>query len=231
MKHSMPEDDFHSAWDAWNQLGFNLRAERLKMLSHSLTGLREPEVQMLLKRIFDQAHTLSHVHDLPGPTGESNQLYLMGRGRVLVTGDACATPRAMVGQLIAALLCGNSVVLQWPEHNDWCHHLVEKAHQFGIPSGVLLAQSVKAKAANLNLEPLSAVALAGTDQTAREINAILAERSGVIVQLIWESHPEECFNLLQPDYLLRFITERTRTINTTAVGGNATLLELGNADH
>ncbi len=28
-------------------------------------------------------------------------------------------------------------------------------------------------------------------------------------------------------YLARFITERVRTANTTAVGGNATLLELG----
>ncbi|MCG2581186.1 MAG: aldehyde dehydrogenase family protein, partial [Marinobacter sp.] len=30
-----------------------------------------------------------------------------------------------------------------------------------------------------------------------------------------------------PHYLLRFATERTRTINTTAVGGNASLLSLG----
>src|SRR5690606_16603324 len=31
-----------------------------------------------------------------------------------------------------------------------------------------------------------------------------------------------------PHYLLRLATERTRTINTTAVGGNASLLSLGN---
>jgi RHH-type proline utilization regulon transcriptional repressor/proline dehydrogenase/delta 1-pyrroline-5-carboxylate dehydrogenase len=33
-----------------------------------------------------------------------------------------------------------------------------------------------------------------------------------------------------PHYLLRFVTERTRTINTTAVGGNASLLSLGNGE-
>ena len=33
-----------------------------------------------------------------------------------------------------------------------------------------------------------------------------------------------------PHYLLRFATERTRTINTTAVGGNASLLSLGNGE-
>ncbi|MCO4788283.1 1-pyrroline-5-carboxylate dehydrogenase, partial [Vibrio cholerae] len=34
-----------------------------------------------------------------------------------------------------------------------------------------------------------------------------------------------------PHLSLRFITERTRTINITAVGGNATLLELGVDTH
>ncbi len=34
-----------------------------------------------------------------------------------------------------------------------------------------------------------------------------------------------------PHYLYRFATERTCTVNTTAVGGNATLLSLGNDDH
>ena len=30
-----------------------------------------------------------------------------------------------------------------------------------------------------------------------------------------------------PNYLLRFVTERTRTINTAAIGGNARLLAQG----
>lgn len=33
--------------------------------------------------------------------------------------------------------------------------------------------------------------------------------------------------MLTPDYLYRFVTERVITINTTAIGGNASLLELG----
>ena len=32
-----------------------------------------------------------------------------------------------------------------------------------------------------------------------------------------------------PHYLSRFVTEKTRTINTTAVGGNASLLAMGDA--
>ncbi len=30
-----------------------------------------------------------------------------------------------------------------------------------------------------------------------------------------------------PHYLLRFVTERTLTVNTTAAGGNASLLTIG----
>jgi RHH-type proline utilization regulon transcriptional repressor/proline dehydrogenase/delta 1-pyrroline-5-carboxylate dehydrogenase len=33
-----------------------------------------------------------------------------------------------------------------------------------------------------------------------------------------------------PHYLTRFVTEKTRTNNITAIGGNATLLSLGDAD-
>jgi len=35
------------------------------------------------------------------------------------------------------------------------------------------------------------------------------------------------FAALTPTYGLRFVTERTLTINTTAAGGNASLLTLG----
>ena len=48
----------------------------------------------------------------------------------------------------------------------------------------------------------------------------LAQRSGVLVQYAAETDPQGCSTLLQPDHLLRFVTEKTRTINTTAVGGN-----------
>jgi delta 1-pyrroline-5-carboxylate dehydrogenase len=34
---------------------------------------------------------------------------------------------------------------------------------------------------------------------------------------------------VNPDFLLRLVTEKTRTINTTATGGNAALLELGSS--
>jgi delta 1-pyrroline-5-carboxylate dehydrogenase len=33
--------------------------------------------------------------------------------------------------------------------------------------------------------------------------------------------------MFQPDYLERFCTERVKTVNTTAIGGNASLIELG----
>ncbi|WP_305846204.1 hypothetical protein [Photobacterium kishitanii] len=55
----------------------------------------------------------------------------------------------------------------------------------------------------------------------------LAQREGVLAQLVAELDGELVPVIGSQHYCLRFITERTRTINITAVGGNATLLELG----
>ncbi len=86
-----------AAWEAWNHLGFTQRSERLKKLASELPELRDTKTQALLKQLFDRTITLEPIQVMPGPTGESNELYLNGRGVVLVTGDATATEVAWSG--------------------------------------------------------------------------------------------------------------------------------------
>ncbi|NTJ39281.1 1-pyrroline-5-carboxylate dehydrogenase, partial [Vibrio vulnificus] len=64
-----------------------------------------------------------------------------------------------------------------------------------------------------------------------ELNLQLAKRDGAIVGLVSATDQAGALLAHDPHLSLRFITERTRTINITAVGGNATLLELGNDTH
>ncbi|MFA0070912.1 1-pyrroline-5-carboxylate dehydrogenase, partial [Vibrio breoganii] len=71
----------------------------------------------------------------------------------------------------------------------------------------------------------------GNSQTAQAINLQLAKRDGAIVGLVAETDLATMNVANDPHLSLRFITERTRTINITAVGGNATLLELGSEAH
>jgi delta 1-pyrroline-5-carboxylate dehydrogenase len=219
-----------AAWEAWNHLGFTQRSERLKKLASELPALRDAKIQALLRQLLDRTITLEPIQVMPGPTGESNELYLNGRGVVLVSGDSTATEVAMVGQLMTALACGNCVLLQWPEHQEWAHSLVEKAHMFGLPDAVIQYLPETDLQQTLTLDGIAVIAAVCTPEQAREINRQLAQRNGLLVQLVAETDPQACTHLLQPDHLLRFVTERTRTINTTAVGGNATLLELGSTE-
>ena len=219
-----------AAWEAWNHLGFTQRSERLKKLASELPALRDAKIQALLRQLLDRTITLEPIQVMPGPTGESNELYLNGRGVVLVSGDSTATEVAMVGQLMTALACGNCVLLQWSEHQEWLYSLVEKAHMFSLPEGVIQYLPETELEPLLELDGIAAIAAVCTPEQAREINRQLAQRDGLLVQLVAETDPQTCTHLLQPDHLLRFVTERTRTINTTAVGGNATLLELGSTE-
>ena len=218
------------AWEAWNHLGFVNRSDRLKKLTAELPQTRDASIKSLLRTLLDLSITLEPIHVMPGPTGESNELYLNGRGVALVMGDNSASKTAMVGQVMAALACGNCVVVQWNSNSDWVRDLVEKAHMFGLPEGVIQALPEMPVEEAMAIEGIAIVAAVCSKEKARMMNRLLAQRNGLLVQLISETDPEHCTHLLQPDHLLRFITERTRTINTTAVGGNATLLELGSAE-
>jgi delta 1-pyrroline-5-carboxylate dehydrogenase len=71
----------------------------------------------------------------------------------------------------------------------------------------------------------------GNPEVERTINRQLAKRTGAIVSLTSETDLVSIPVAHDPHLALRFITERTRTINITAVGGNATLLELGSEAH
>ncbi len=219
-----------NAWESWNHLGFINRSHRLKKLTAELPQTRDASIKSLLRTLLDLSITLEPIHVMPGPTGESNELYLNGRGVVLVTGDNSASKTAMVGQIMAALACGNCVLLQWSGNSDWVRDLVEKAHMFGLPDGAIQSLPDMSMEDAMNLKGIAAVAAVCSPENARHLNRLFAQREGLLVQLIAETDPENCSHLLQPDHLLRFVTERTRTINTTAVGGNATLLELGSTE-
>ena len=67
----------------------------------------------------------------------------------------------------------------------------------------------------------------GTETGARQFNRQLAQRDGSIITPVVETDPMNLPVLSRSDFLLRLVTERTRTINLTAIGGNASLMEQG----
>ena len=128
---------------------------------------------------------------LAGPTGESNQLSLHGRGVF-----ACISPwnfplAIFTGQLGAALAAGNSVVAKPAEQTPLiAARAVAILHAAGIPPAVLglVPGDGPGAGAPLVADPrITGVAFTGSVAAARSINRALAERDGPIVPLIAET--------------------------------------------
>jgi RHH-type transcriptional regulator, proline utilization regulon repressor / proline dehydrogenase / delta 1-pyrroline-5-carboxylate dehydrogenase len=132
-----------------------------------------------------------HPEKLPGPTGESNELMLAGRG-VFVCISPWNFPLAIfVGQVVAALLAGNAVIAKPAEQTTLIGHAAVKLlHEAGVPEAVLqfLPGDGATVGAALTRDPrIAGVAFTGSTETARAINRALAAREAPIGVLIAET--------------------------------------------
>jgi RHH-type proline utilization regulon transcriptional repressor/proline dehydrogenase/delta 1-pyrroline-5-carboxylate dehydrogenase len=137
---------------------------------------------------------------LPGPTGETNTLSLVPRGRIGCIADR---DEALEAQLRLVAATRNVAIVATETHERLAARLDVRCERV---TDVLAA-------------PLDAVLFAGSDERAREARVALAGREGAIVPLIRvdEKHAADP---------LRLLSERTISINTAASGGNASLLSL-----
>lgn len=128
---------------------------------------------------------------LPGPTGESNELRLHGRG-VFVCISPWNFPLAIfTGQIAAALAAGNAVIAKPAEQTPLvASRAVQLLLDAGVPGEVL--QFMPGDGATIGARAvadprIAGVAFTGSTETAHAINRSLAERSGPIPVLIAET--------------------------------------------
>ena len=105
-------DKAMQAFPLWNQLGTEQRAERLTNSLNTLTGDARKMAQWQINNALAQ---IAAKQLMPGPTGESNLLSNQGRGVFvsLITDLPAQREQlftAVVGQVYAALVAGNSVI-------------------------------------------------------------------------------------------------------------------------
>jgi RHH-type proline utilization regulon transcriptional repressor/proline dehydrogenase/delta 1-pyrroline-5-carboxylate dehydrogenase len=129
--------------------------------------------------------------DLPGPTGESNQLSLHPRGTI-----ACISPwnfplAIFTGQIVAALAAGNTVLAKPAEQTPLVAlKSVQILHEAGIPTDVLqlIIGSGRVVGAALTKDPrVAGIMFTGSTQTAKFIEQSLANRTGPIALFIAET--------------------------------------------
>jgi len=135
--------------------------------------------------------TLSIPRHLPGPTGETNELRLTGRG-VFVCISPWNFPLAIfLGQVTAALMAGNTVIAKPAEQTSLiAGRAMELMLAASFPKGAV--QLLTGEGATIGDQlvansRIAGVAFTGSTQTARKINQALANRHGPIVPLIAET--------------------------------------------
>lgn len=139
-----------------------------------------------------QARRLEQPEVLPGPTGESNELMLEGRG-VFVCISPWNFPLAIfAGQVVAALAAGNAVIAKPAEQTRLiAYRAVQLMHEAGVPTSVLqlLPGAGSSIGTALTQHPaIDGVAFTGSTGTAQSINRTLANRYNTgIVPLIAET--------------------------------------------
>ncbi|MBA3446283.1 MAG: aldehyde dehydrogenase family protein, partial [Pseudaminobacter sp.] len=176
--------------------GWNTAGDRIAILRKHLRGKGAAAIAAAAAVDFGPI-------DLPGPTGEANTLTLLPRGRVLCLGPDNET---LLAQAIQALAAGNAVLAVAPGAPATLNALTGK----GLPVAALDGVVDAAHLTNLDID---VVAFSGAPGPSGEIRQALAGRKGPIVPLVME--------VLYP---AAYAHERAVCVDTTAAGGNASLL-------
>ena len=174
-------------------------------------------------QLIDIEKHLKKPKELPGPTGESNIIYLENRGNIICYADKNVDFDFWVLSIVTALATGNTVIavvsdLFFKEALAFKDKFVATGankHVFQVAKLCHLETLLKHPA-------LSGVVVDGGCENKHYISEKLAQRQGAILPVISSEYFD---NLIQ-----RLITEKTISIDTTASGGNTSLMTLVEED-
>jgi len=139
---------------------------------------------------------LGNAHNFEGPTGESNQLFLRGRGAIVCISPWNFPLAIFMGQITAALVTGNSVIAKPAGQTvNIAMAAVSLLHEAGIPKNILQLLPISGKMIGEKIisNPIvKGVVFTGSTEVAQKINQILANRGGEIVPFIAETGGQNC---------------------------------------
>ncbi|WP_227817485.1 bifunctional proline dehydrogenase/L-glutamate gamma-semialdehyde dehydrogenase PutA [Nitrogeniibacter aestuarii] len=176
------------------------RVDRVQVLRRALDG-----TGAVVRRAVNAAASLdSGPFRFPGPTGESNRMIMPPKGPVLCLGPQLDTALAQAAQALAA---GCPALVVVPGATAAIAPLLKAGVPVAALDGTVPAELLA------TADGFVAVAAAGDSAWTRALRQALAGREGRIVQLETEVICAE-----------RYYAERHVCIDTTAAGGNTSLL-------
>ncbi|WP_448565588.1 bifunctional proline dehydrogenase/L-glutamate gamma-semialdehyde dehydrogenase PutA [Thalassotalea ganghwensis] len=198
------------------QLLANLASNKivLSQEGHLPETLTEARAQLLF--IEKQ---LSRPMQLPGPTGESNTLFLESRGTVTTLRCQDTPFKFWMMSIISALAAGNCVVTvvdnTYLAEAQAIEGILSAA---GLPKGVFQVAMLGHLPCVLTQPTLAGAIVDHASPFKKLVGETIAARSGAILPLITAYTNKSLFH--------RMVTEKTVTIDTTAAGGNASLMTM-----
>ncbi len=166
---------------------------------------------------------MRHFKTLPGPTGESNTLHYEPRGCVVCYADKSTSFNFWAISIITALAAGNTVITVASElfYNE-ALAFRDKFLATGVAKGVFQVAKPNQLQAILAHPHLAGAVVAARSSRLGYFSQQLAKRQGAILPVI----SAEYYDTL----LKRLITEKTISIDTTASGGNTSLMTMVEED-
>jgi RHH-type proline utilization regulon transcriptional repressor/proline dehydrogenase/delta 1-pyrroline-5-carboxylate dehydrogenase len=167
---------------------------------------------------------LANPIQLPGPTGEDNRLSLLGRGPILLAVTQADTIAAAEKQIASALLCGCPVIIAADHSQRAALEAIQTSYQqAALPSGLLQLEPLQSLAGMVKDNGIEGMVANSLNKDSSQIRQLMAQRTGSIIPLIEWPENDRGYNY---HWLLWFLSERTRTENLVARGGNTQLFNL-----
>jgi RHH-type proline utilization regulon transcriptional repressor/proline dehydrogenase/delta 1-pyrroline-5-carboxylate dehydrogenase len=225
-------DKANGAEKEWRLTGLNTRISCVRQLLAKIAHVEivddladdlNKTLAAARSQLIDIEKRLKKPQQLPGPTGESNILYLENRGNIICYADEGVSFHFWVQSIVTALATGNTVITVVSEL-FYQEALAFRDKFVSTDAGKDVFQVAKLCHLDTMLAhpALSGVVVDGGSESKHYVSEKLAQRHGAILPVISSEYFD---NLIQ-----RLVTEKTISIDTTASGGNTSLMTLVEED-
>jgi RHH-type proline utilization regulon transcriptional repressor/proline dehydrogenase/delta 1-pyrroline-5-carboxylate dehydrogenase len=215
------------AQHAWNLRSLNDRLSTLRQFiaryaqrpAGEHTEILEETLAAARSQLLYARETLAKPLTLPGPTGEANHLFLEARGQLVLIVDNADHAGEYLMAILSALAGGNVVTAfaaddLLPEWQGIAATLLEA----GLPAYCANVTTLSFVREGLSSPGINGALVHARSAYLHDTARQLAEREGPLLPLI---------TCVSPHALLRqTLLEKTVSIDTTAAGGNASLMTM-----